>query len=405
MKILIVDDEIEKAHVISKILRDAGVTADITHETTSVAARRRARVVKFDLLIIDLNLPDGIDDSPEIEGGIDFLDMLIVDPLVSLPADVFFITKREEDINSARQKVAERGAILWQFSLESEIWKKILLGRTKYLASRIQRTPKGQSVDIAIVTALQSPELDAVLDLDYNWHSKRFSNDPITYHFGSFNREGVVVKIVAVCAPRKGMPSASAISAKLANQFFPKYLVMTGICAGIPGKTNLGDVVVADPAWDYGSGKRIIDTNNSPVFQGAAYQMALDTDVRHVVQELARDSATTQSIRAGWSQSVPQGILSIRVAPMASGASVIADDQEARNVVIQHRDLAAIEMEGYAVMAAVESASNPKPIAIVIKSVCDFADTIKNDDWQSYAAYTSARFADKLFRSSGLKID
>jgi nucleoside phosphorylase len=45
---------------------------------------------------------------------------------------------------------------------------------------------------------------------------------------------------------------------------------------------------------------------------------------------------------------------------MASGASVIADDQEARNAVLQHRDLAGIEMEGYAVMAAVETALIPK---------------------------------------------
>lgn len=405
MNILIVDDEIDKAHVISKTFRDAGLVAKIVHETTAVAARKRIRSSKFDILVIDLNLPNGIDDSPEIEGGIDLLDMLIVDPLATLPADVFFITGRETDLDVAREKAALRGAILWQYTAEAESWKRVLLGRVKYLVSRNGRTSEGQVVDIAIVTALQSPELDAVLKLNYNWQVKRFVNDPTTYHFGSFQRGEEVVNVVAVCAPRKGMPSASSVSAKMVSQFSPKYLVMTGICAGIPGKANLGDVVVADPAWDYGSGKRILDSNESPVFQGAAYQMPLDANVRQIVNELVRDSNTTQSIRASWSGNTPQGTLAIRVAPMASGASVIADDQEARNVVVQHRELAAIEMEGYAVMAAVECALNPKPIAIVIKSVCDFADTGKNDDWQAYAAHTSAAFADKLFRCDAFDLN
>lgn len=404
MNILIVDDEIDKAHAISKILKDADLIVNIVHETTAFSARKRIRLLKFDVLIIDLNLPDGIDDHPEAEGGINLLDMLIVDPAASLPAHVFFITGREGALEQARQKAADRGAILWQFATEAGSWKRVLLGRVKYLLKRGKKTPEGQSVDIAIITALQSPELDAILNLDYGWETKIFTGDPTTYHFGKFRRGAEFIRLVAVCAPRKGMPSASSVSSKIVSQFSPKYLVMTGICAGIPGKTNLGDVIVADPAWDYGSGKRALDCNDSPVFQGAAYQMPLDANVRQVVNELIRERSTTQSIRAAWSGDTPRGTLSVRIAPMASGASVIADDREARNVVLQHRELAAIEMEGYAVMAAVECAVNPKPIAIVIKSVCDFADTVKNDDWQSYAAHTSASFADKLFRSDGFDV-
>jgi len=49
-------------------------------------------------------------------------------------------------------------------------------------------------------------------------------------------------------------------------------------------------------------------------------------------------------------------------------------------------------------MSAVEYAKNPKPTAIIIKSVCDFADKNKNDDWQKYSSYTSAAFANQLFR-------
>jgi nucleoside phosphorylase len=89
---------------------------------------------------------------------------------------------------------------------------------------------------------------------------------------------------------------------------------------------------------------------------------------------------------------------------MASGASVISDDQESRNIVLQHRDLLAIEMEAYAVMAASEYSIFPAPRALAIKSVCDFADQHKNDNWQKYAAYTSAAFADQLFRCESFLI-
>lgn len=180
--------------------------------------------------------------------------------------------------------------------------------------------------------------------------------------------------------------------------FRPKYLVMLGICAGIPGKNNLGDVIVADPGWDWGCGKRGIDPNGSPVFQAAPYQMPLNKGISQLASDLANDPSVLSAIRGGWTKEMPQGLFRIHVGPMASGASVIADDDSARLIATQNRELLAIEMEAYAVMAAAEYASDPKPTAIIIKSVCDYADANKNDDWQKYASYTSAAFADQLFR-------
>lgn len=403
IKILVIDDEIAKLQEIAAICEDTSPSISITHVATAVAARKALRVDKYDMLVIDLNLPDGFRDKPQIEGGLDLLDLLLTDVNCRLPADILFITAREDDVEAARTRSAEKGAVLWQFG-QCNKWKIYLGGRLNYLVTRLSRILDGYPVDIAFVTALQSPELDALLALNYNWKTKIFSGDPSTYHFGSFEKAGDLIHVVAVCAPRKGMPSAASLSAKIVSLFKPKLLIMTGICAGIASRTNFGDVVVADPAWDYGSGKRSLDSNRSPVFQAAAYQMSIDPNIRQAVSELSRDPATTQSIRSGWQGNFPHGVLSIKLAPMASGASVIADDAEARNVTLQHRELAAIEMEGYAVMAAVESASTPKPLAIVIKSVCDYADAEKNDDWQAYAAYTSAAFADLLIRSPSLEI-
>jgi nucleoside phosphorylase len=398
MNILIVDDELAKAQEISRVFLNADVAVEIVHESTAVSARRRMRNQDFDILIIDLNLPDGLNDSASDEGGIALLDLLLLDEHVKLPKDIFFITGKEELVQEARAKVAERGAVLWQYETQSVTWKSMLLGRAKYIQNRLSRSADSISVDVAIITALHSPELEAVLLLDYNWKLKRFAGDPTTYYFGSLNRGVDVLTFVAVCASRKGMPSSAALSAKVTALFSPHYLVMLGICAGIPGKVNLGDVVIADPTWDYGSGKKALDSDKSPVFYAAAYQVALDPHLRQIVAELARDPRIIQGLRANWGGDTPKGSLSAHVGPMASGASVISDDEQSRNVVLQHREVVAIEMEAYAVMAAVEYSVSPKPIAVAIKSVCDYADEHKNDDWQKYAAYTSAAFADQLFR-------
>lgn len=48
-------------------------------------------------------------------------------------------------------------------------------------------------------------------------------------------------------------------------------------------------------------------------------------------------------------------------------------------------------MEAYGIYAAAQSASFPRPSAFAMKSVCDFADPDKDDDYQLYAAYTSAQ--------------
>lgn len=50
-------------------------------------------------------------------------------------------------------------------------------------------------------------------------------------------------------------------------------------------------------------------------------------------------------------------------------------------------------MEIYGMMSAIEYLpTSQQPIAMAFKSVCDYADPHKNDNWQTYAAYTSSNF-------------
>ena len=56
------------------------------------------------------------------------------------------------------------------------------------------------------------------------------------------------------------------------------------------------------------------------------------------------------------------------------------------------RKLIGLDMETYAVFFAGENCSKPRPSVFAVKSVSDFADKRKSDDFQEYAAFTSAQY-------------
>lgn len=405
MKLLIVDDEYEKAVAISQIATAADVHISIEHVTTSSSARRALRTGRYEFAVIDLNLPDAVGAPPTTDGGIALFDLLMMDQEVSLPAEVLFLTAKEELMSDARTLATARGATLCRFGADTEEWKAVLAGKLKLASERARRAQlQRPSVDIAVVTALFSPELSAVLDLNYGWTERRLADDLTNYHFGSFDRDGQPVQILAASAGRKGMPSAAALASKIVERFRPKYIFMLGICAGVRGKTGLGDVIVADPSWDFGSGKMSEAEDGSPVFLAAPYQKALNPIVSQLAMNLASKAETAKSITAVWGGATPAGNLAIRVGPMASGAAVLAHSGAVLPIAAQNRELIGVEMEAYAVMAAADYAVGPQPTPVAIKSVCDFADAQKSDDWQAYAAFTSARFFDRLVRDDAFPI-
>lgn len=179
-------------------------------------------------------------------------------------------------------------------------------------------------------------------------------------------------------------------SAKMISAFRPRYLAMTGILAGMPGECELGDIIVADPSWDYGSGKWRLE-DGVPIFEPAPYQISLNSFVRGKLALMSHDSSLVDDIRRTWRGQKPPTPLSMRVGPVASGAAVLAIPQVWDIVKRQHRKLLGIEMETYGVLAAAEASPLPQPKAFSMKSVCDFAGPDKNDAFQAYAAFTSAQ--------------
>ena len=165
---------------------------------------------------------------------------------------------------------------------------------------------------------------------------------------------------------------------------------MTGITAGVPGKTRLGDVIAADPSWDWGSGKWVMQGKDLK-FMPAPHQLGIEPEIRSKLKLMSNDHAALSSIRNSWPANLPENELKLHIGPLASGASVLADGSITEMIKTQHRELLGIEMETYGVFAAAEECTAPRPKVFSLKSVVDFADSAKNDRFRRYAAYTSAK--------------
>jgi nucleoside phosphorylase len=81
----------------------------------------------------------------------------------------------------------------------------------------------------------------------------------------------------------------------------------------------------------------------------------------------------------------------IEVGVIASGDKVIADAVERDAIAGANRKILAIEMEGYGVIEAARQ-SFEQVRCLVIRALCDYADSNKHDEWHVYAAAVAAGF-------------
>jgi nucleoside phosphorylase/CheY-like chemotaxis protein len=395
IRTLIVEDDAEKRKRIAEVLTSVpGFQVEwIAQEADAVSARRQLAAVKFDLLLLDIAIPDRLDQEAEEDGGVRLLEEIIKRPGYRIPSYVIGITAYANLYESSTELFGKNLFTVIQYDPTSDEWVNRLKGNVQRLLSMTEGVfsrPSDYQSELAVVCALESPELDAVLHIPWNWTEKHVPGDATTYFQGRIRRNESDVSIYAACASRKGLPAAAVLSTKMVYNFSPRYLAMPGITAGIAGRVRMGDVIVAETCWDWGSGKWVATGETSELLL-APYQVTLDANLARRFRSLARDVGQLAIIKDRWDGEKPDHDLRVRIGPVASGASVIADENFRRRIQQQHRDLLGIEMECYGVYTSAAEAGEPRPIAFCAKSVTDFADAEKHDQFQKYAAYTSAR--------------
>ncbi|MFC5429485.1 hypothetical protein ACFPTO_11840 [Paraburkholderia denitrificans] len=400
LRILLVDDNAEKIGLIensiSLISRDLAVQCVIDTVQDIVSAKRRLHDCDYDIAIIDIQVPRRVGQVPDKTGGLVLLQELEESDLLRKPAYILGITAYINEIPESHAGLLDRYFSLVSFSRESTSWSQQLhkaFGDIVKSLTQQRRGENSQSTEaaLAIVCALGSPELRSVLDLPIDWSILDERADCIDVHEGAIESPSGRHRVVAAAALEPGMAASAALCARVIAEFRPRYLAMTGIAGGMKAATKLGDVIAADVVWDYTSGK-IVQKRRRQEFLPEPRTIDLDATVKGQLRRLAETPGVLARIREEFKGPKPDHDLELIFGPMFTGSAVIANSKFAATLGDMHRKIKGVDMEAYSVACATKycARSASAPIPIILKSVSDFADADKNDDFQSYASYTSA---------------
>jgi len=199
----------------------------------------------------------------------------------------------------------------------------------------------------------------------------------------------------------------------------PSLIILVGIMGGVKGdERHLGDLIVAEQIVGYEAGK-ITNAGAERDFKVFHSSHALVEATRHFPTEKWVSALTiSRPVGSGgkfkslmesvWRFFYPhpnrkdrQLAPNIHWGVVASGEKVIADDKTLSELQKHWPKLVGIEMEGYGVAHAIYTAES-RPEFFMVKSICDWANLDKNDEWQAYAADVAAVFVVNLLRSKPL---
>ncbi|AAB91731.1 conserved response regulator receiver protein of 44.8 kDa (plasmid) [Sinorhizobium fredii NGR234] len=403
MRILIVDDENTKVVEICGVLRDAQITEEsITVATTAASALKELKESYFDLLIIDMYLPNRIGEAPSLSGGVDLLKRINRGNDVQLPEHILGLTSNLEALAASEEDFSARSWFVEEVGPSKTTWKLRLMEKLQYLKAREEyqgNQSKSEIIstrpecEVLFVCALLDPELTALHAVSgCDWEVVTFPGDPGIYWSASLKFGANTVSAICVCLPQMGLVAAGVTAAKAITLFKPKLVVMTGICAGRKGDCDLGDIIGANLTWDYGSGK-FTEVAGAVVFEPAPFQAAATARVGGVLAELSNDNELLQKLYKESPGYRPAKVPKFHVAPLASGAAVQNHKEFFSGVVTQQRKMLGVDMEAFAIAWACHEALEPQPSWLVIKSVVDFADGTKDSQIQSFGSYISASLA------------
>lgn len=267
--------------------------------------------------------------------------------------------------------------------------------------------------------------------LDYIHDDSTFlqpPDDPNTYTLGSIGKHNVVI----CCLPKgKIGNNSAAVSATQMARTFPsiKIGLMVGIGGGVPPKVRLGDVVISAPVdqyqgvvqWDFGKAeqggkfRRTGGLNNAPnslltaltkmetnaAMRGSKilqYLEEMEVKWPKLVPEYTRSASLEDPLSATGDSAAANTAVDtygnsteprIHYGLIASGNRVIKDEKfrDALNESLGG-NLLCVEMEAAGLMDNFP--------CIVIRGICDYADSQKDKCWQEYAATVAAACAKEL---------
>lgn len=392
---LIVDDDEGKAQQIAEVvIREFGEEAVSTVRAASAyEASQHMRRTMFDLLFIDLNLPMRKGESASGDGGLKLLKQVMrATGSLIRPSFVVGITAFEELAARDVKDFREQGWALVQYDVGSETWESTIANHCRQLEEIRKRysATDAEDVDVCICTALAEPELIACKDL-FQGNLRTIERGGRTFEIGELQIADRSIRVCLASASEMGIASMSSLTTQLICYFKPKLCILLGICAGI--RSEIGDVVIAESSLNYQTGKWEEEEGTfEAVFKHEPRYHTASARTLEALRRFVSDrKEKILAIPAGFRAIKPNRAPAVSVGPVACGASVVESRQIVGELEFQNRKLEGLEMESYGFYVACRNAYPGLEYAM-IKAVCDTGRPPKEDKYQAYASFLSAKF-------------
>lgn len=413
MNILIVDDEGTKHKSVGHLIRKNERLKEKINIETTLALSEARKLLKdkfYDFLILDLNISEDLGDDPTVNAGSEFIDEIIEVDMMKKPSNIVILSSNEESKEQFKQELSKKGFEILNFDVMKTDWEEKLISKLEYQVYCVeQREAEKTKFDTCIITAVDV-ETEQIKKLWNDWKEVEYQDDTTRYLSTSFvDKNGDERSLLIAQQSEMGMSSSTYLSTKLIYQFKPEYLIMVGIAAGTKNEYGFGDIIVPDTIWNYSSGKFInenIDEEETKTDQASktrllpdAKSLHLDARLKGIIYQTNFDEMLYK-IKKDFSGNTPETELKIAKGPMACGAAVVSDFSIVKEWVLSHsRKNVGLDMESYGVFYAADNSYVSNTLPICIKSISDFADKEKGDNYQKYSAYTSASFAKLLLEN------
>jgi len=180
----------------------------------------------------------------------------------------------------------------------------------------------------------------------------------------------------------------SAIKTTQALLYFePDLVILSGICGGfnVSDFIKLGDIIIPEEIIYY----EIAKINNSNIERRYKSIFASENIIEKV-KRFAKDNVEKTKINGK--------PFNVYFNPIASGEKIVADKSFSNELIEYYPRIIGVEMEAFGVASAVNKFRKPIQF-IIVKSISDWADSTKNDDWHDMAAKISADFIISLIKN------
>ena len=370
MNLLIVEDNPEKASQIESVVVTIKPDAQITVSTCLADAVRSMEKLCFDLVILDFMLPLN-DSGPAIDCSSDLLN-IVQGSSRNQSTCIVALTAYDDLVERLSKEFADSGVIICKYDAHNDAWQTTIASLVRKHSTRASRR-------FAIICALDRERLafgntSALLAQPSSNSGLDVSDIEIGDELG-----------VVVLCPRMGLVNASIVAALSIERFSPEIVCMPGICAGVSSESNIGQILIAHPCFEYQVGKY------TPTgFKIEQYHENLEENLRQSVNSLGGNEEFVSSLydkleNSDIAPSIP------KLGTFVSGSAVVADNEKMTEIVEQHRKLAGLDMEAFGVMHAVALADSSVK-AFSAKTVVDHADNAKGDKYHEDGCTISARF-------------